>query len=80
MPMLPDRRIVQVDIRVGCTQCGMCESTCPDVFTVAEGDCTITDQASTLFSTQRELIEEAAEGCPVEVISITYADGAPRPA
>lgn len=51
-----------------CTGCGLCPETCPEVFQMDK------DVAKTIVDTVPEGLEasarEAAEGCPVEAISI----------
>jgi len=57
--------IIKVWIENGCTAYGMCESICPEVFTV-EDEATVNQGVNCAeFSHQ---IEEAADSCPVEVI------------
>ena len=57
--------VTKVWIEEGCTACGVCEDTCPDVFKVE-------DEASVIegvnYSDFTDEIKEAAESCPVEVI------------
>jgi ferredoxin len=59
--------ISKVWITEDCTGCGLCETTCPDVFK-------LDDQASVKsgadFDANEELIRQAAEECPVEAIEI----------
>jgi len=57
--------ISKVWIEDGCTGCGLCETTCPDVFEV--GDTAIVKKGADFTANESEIIE-AAEGCPVEVI------------
>ncbi|RKY29267.1 MAG: ferredoxin [Planctomycetota bacterium] len=57
--------ISRVWIEEGCTGCGLCEETCPDVFKV--DDVSVVVEGAD-FSKYEELIKEAAENCPVEVI------------
>jgi ferredoxin len=49
----------------GCTACGLCVDTCPDVFEMQES-ATVIEGAD--FNANEALIKEAAESCPVEVI------------
>ena len=49
----------------GCTACGLCVDTCPDVFEMQE-TATVIEGAD--FNANEALIKEAAESCPVEVI------------
>ena len=58
-------KIKNVWIENGCTACGMCESICPEVFTV-EDEATINKEI--YFPEYTDQIKEAAESCPVEVI------------
>ena len=57
--------IKKVWIEKGCTACGLCESICPEVFTV-EDEAMINTDAN--FNAYTDQIKEAAESCPVEVI------------
>lgn len=52
----------------GCISCGLCVSTCPEVFQFAEdGKATVKAQPS--GSEQEACSDQAAVGCPVSVIS-----------
>ncbi|MDX2084263.1 MAG: ferredoxin [Candidatus Melainabacteria bacterium] len=58
---------MQVEIVPGCIACGVCQSICPEVFTVTE----------TAFISGPEMIPhcanaclEAARACPVQVIQV----------
>jgi ferredoxin len=59
--------IERVWINEDCTGCGLCETTCPDVFQ-------LNDQASVkadaVIKGNEELIKQAAEECPVEAIQV----------
>ena len=57
--------ISKVWIEEGCTACGLCEDTCPEVFEVQDV-AVIKDGVD--FSMYEDQIQEAAESCPVEVI------------
>ncbi len=57
--------ITKVWIEEGCTSCGLCEATCPEVFKV-EDLATVIEGVN--FNDFEEEIIEAADGCPVEVI------------
>ncbi|RJP70810.1 MAG: ferredoxin [Candidatus Abyssobacteria bacterium SURF_17] len=50
-----------------CTGCGLCETTCPDVFQ-------LNDQASVKedadLAANEELVRQAADECPVEAIQV----------
>ncbi len=55
----------KVWIEEGCIACGQCEATCPEVFRV-------TDKSEVIdgvnFDDYEDLIIEAADNCPAEVI------------
>lgn len=59
--------IERVWVNEDCTGCGLCETTCPDVFQ-------LNDQASVKedadLNGNEELIKQAAEECPVEAIQV----------
>ncbi|MGB8491867.1 MAG: ferredoxin [Bacteroidales bacterium] len=57
--------INKVWIEEGCTACGLCSDICPEVFTLKD---VATVNEGVNFSDYEELIKEAAESCPVEVI------------
>lgn len=50
-----------------CTGCGLCETTCPEVFEL-DDIAIVKDGAD--FAEFEEYIKQAAEECPVEVILI----------
>jgi ferredoxin len=75
----PNRKIARVWIEQGCVICNACETTCPSVFTVSEETASIRPGGKQLFESLRDQIEEAHDGCCVEVIKIEYADGSRRP-
>ena len=58
----------KVSIEPGCTTCGLCEFLAPEVFEVT--DISHVKQ-NACFKRNREAIKEAAERCPVQVISYT---------
>jgi ferredoxin len=58
-------KIKKVWIEKGCTVCGMCESICPEIFTV-EDEATINEGVN--YTEYMNQIKEATESCPVEVI------------
>jgi ferredoxin len=57
--------IKKVWMEEGCTACGLCESTCPEVFRVE--DIAYVNEGVN-YPEYAELIKEASENCPVEVI------------
>ena len=57
--------ISKVWIEEGCTACGLCEDTCPEVFEMED---IAVVKADAVFDENEDAIIEAAEGCPVEVI------------
>jgi len=52
----------------GCIACGLCEETCPDVFRME--DIAYVNEGVN-YPDFSNLIEEAADGCPVEVIKFS---------
>jgi len=60
--------ITKVWIEDGCTSCALCEDIAPDVFELDEFSEVI---AGADFDANADVIEEAAENCPVEVIQYT---------
>jgi ferredoxin len=59
--------ITKVWIEEGCTACGICQDTCPDVFGAdSNGEAFIKANYDVLANEQE--IKEAAESCPVEII------------
>jgi ferredoxin len=59
--------IKNVEIMEGCIACGICESTCPEVFEV-DAVALVVDGAD--LHENEEKIKEAAASCPVSVIKI----------
>lgn len=59
--------IASVTITDDCTGCGLCETTCPDVFDL---DDVATVKADADLNANEELIMQAAEECPVEAIQV----------
>ncbi len=64
--------------RDGCIECGACEATCPDVFQLKEGEkASIVEkyrsnglpEKGTVGEDLSDCAQEAADSCPVEVIS-----------
>ena len=51
-----------------CTGCGLCETTCPEVFEL--GDDIAIVKADADFNEYEDFIKTAAEECPVEAIQI----------
>ncbi len=60
------KAIVNVDT---CTGCGLCADTCPEVFELNDKDVAVV-KASPVPAGAEDACREAAEGCPVEAISI----------
>jgi len=58
--------ISKVNIEEGCTACGLCEEICPEVFELQD-EATVREGAD--FVKYADGIREAAENCPVEVIT-----------
>jgi ferredoxin len=68
---------VNID-REDCIECGLCASTCPDVFVIASGEkASIVETYRTIGPGKGEIrddltscAKEAADSCPVSVINI----------
>ena len=54
--------------RGGCIGCGLCASTCPEVFRMGEDN--LAEVYAEVDDTLRSSAEEARDGCPVSVISL----------
>lgn len=63
------KKIASVTIMPGCVSCGACQALCPDIFEV-KGISKVKPGAD--LNKHADLIREAAEMCPVSVI--TYAE------
>ena len=59
--------ISSVTITDECTGCGLCETTCPEVF---ELDDVASVKADADFDANEEYIKQSAEECPVEAIIV----------
>ncbi|MFC1767571.1 ferredoxin [Candidatus Margulisiibacteriota bacterium] len=59
--------ISKVTIEDGCTACGICEQTCPEVFEMK--DVAVVKTGANLAANE-DKIKEAADGCPVTVIKV----------
>jgi len=57
--------ITKVWIEEGCTACGLCSDTCPEVFRMEDEAQVIT---GVNYDVYEKLVKESAEDCPVEVI------------
>lgn len=57
--------ITKVWVEDGCTSCGLCEGTAPDVFEIDDVSQVI---EGVTYADYEAEIKEAAEDCPVEVI------------
>jgi len=55
--------------RDGCISCGLCASTCPEVFRMAD-DGLAEVYVDEIPEDSEEMAHEAADGCPVSVIHI----------
>lgn len=58
--------IVKVRIEEGCTECGVCEETCPEVFELGNSGAEVIEGAD--FAANEQGIRQAAEECPIEII------------
>lgn len=59
--------ISKVEIIDGCISCGVCESTCPEVFEMPD---TAHVKAGVDFNQFEDKVKEAAAACPVAVIMV----------
>lgn len=57
---------MHAEVHEGCIGCGLCVGVCPAVFHMADG----VSQGGSIPENQEAAAREAAEGCPVAVISI----------
>jgi ferredoxin len=60
--------ISRVWIEDGCTMCGLCSDTCPEVFELDEDADTAKVVGGADLNDNEEAIKEAAEDCPEDVI------------
>ena len=59
---------MRVFINDECIGCGMCEATCPDVFSItADG---VAEAMEALDDDLADAVQDAAESCPVSAIEI----------
>jgi len=58
---------MKVTIEDGCIACGACESFCSDVFKVED----VAHADNSKVAGNEDCIKDAADSCPVSVISIT---------
>ena len=65
--------ITRVWIEEGCTMCGLCSDTCPEVFELDESADTVKVIAGANLEANEAALKEAAEDCPEEVIK--YEEG-----
>lgn len=58
-----------------CIACEACESSCPEVFEMKDGVCTVKPEAAdpAYLAPLTDKIKEAAEACPVECIKFEEA-------
>lgn len=59
---------MKAEVEEGCISCGLCESTCPEVFRI--GDEGVAEAIAEVTEENREAAEEARDACPVSVINI----------
>ena len=59
--------ISKVTIEDGCTACGVCEQTCPEVFEMKD---VAAVKAGADLAANEDKIREAADACPVTVIKV----------
>jgi ferredoxin len=60
--------ISKVTIEDGCTACGICEQTCPEVFEMKDDTAAV--KAGADLAANEDKIKEAADACPVTVIKV----------
>ena len=53
-----------------CTGCGLCVDECPDVFEMDEDEGVAVVKVTEVPSDLEECAKDAADGCPVEAISV----------
>jgi|BioPla2DNA2_1021312.scaffolds.fasta_scaffold35029_3 ferredoxin len=54
--------------RDGCISCGLCADICPEVFRISEEDDLAEVYVDEIPEDAEDLVQEAAESCPVSVI------------
>jgi len=59
---------MKAKIDEGCIGCGQCADTCPDVFRMNDED--LAEVYADVTAENQASAEEAADGCPVGIISI----------
>lgn len=55
--------------RDGCISCGLCPSTCPEVFRMADDG--LAEVYGEITSETEDTAKEATDNCPVSVISVS---------
>ena len=60
--------ISEIIIEDGCISCELCEQACPEVFEVEE---VAVIKPGVDFNVNEDKIREAAESCPVSIISVS---------
>jgi ferredoxin len=68
--MTPAQPILSVRILDGCILCGLCEDTCPQVFSVEADACIVRASADGFFASHAAEIIQSADECPVDVIRV----------
>jgi ferredoxin len=59
---------MRVRVEDNCTLCGMCVDICPEVFSLGDMQAKVTE--SNILPESEELVQEAADECPVEAIVV----------
>ena len=69
--MCKKKKVINVKIVPGCISCGTCEAVCPAVFEV-KGIAEVRPNPDLV--THGELVKEAADICPVNVIQVEESE------
>lgn len=59
---------MNAEVNENCIGCGLCNSICPEVFTMTDEG--VATASSDIPEAEEELVQEAAESCPVDAIEV----------